>query len=209
MKTKNELLKKYEGNEKFYNVIKAHYKTKTSLQDYDGSIVDFNIESMKDIVGGEKLTYEDFIDIQIQTGNDYRGSFMLCYHYIPIEFMGEVERFSKNKVLFKRIYVDGMFPDGNCFVGKEDHVWMDIKGFETLNVGDRISFFAEPYMYIKTGDGKRLDYGLREPKNIKKIAKYKLPTDEDLMKQDIDGIICESCYLAEQCDGINCIRSKD
>lgn len=208
MKTKNELLKKYEGNEKFYGVIKAHYGTKTSFQDYDGSILDFNIESMKDIVGGDNLTYEDFIDIQIQTGNNYRGSFMLCYHYITCGFMGEVEKFSKSNICFKRIYVVGMFPDGNCFEGKEEHVWMDIKGFETLKVGDCVSFFAEPYKYIKTSNGKRLEYGLRNPEEIKKIDKYELPTDEDLMKQDIDNIICGSCYLAEQCDGINCFRNK-
>ena len=81
---------------------------------------------MKDIVGAEKLTYPDFIDIQIQTGKNYRGGFMLCYYYCPIGFKGEVEKFGKGRICFSRIFIDGMYPDGVWFEGKEDHVWMSI-----------------------------------------------------------------------------------
>ena len=71
MKTKEELLKKYEGTE-FYGAIKAHYGSKQSFQHYDGGLLNFDENAMKDIVGAEKLTYPEFIDIQIQTGKDYR-----------------------------------------------------------------------------------------------------------------------------------------
>ena len=207
MKTKEQLLKKYEGNKEYYDVIKAHYGSKESFQDYDGSILSFDKESMKDIVGAEKLSYEDYIDIQIRTGPNYRGSFMLCYYYTPMGFKGEVETFGKGTICFKRIYVDGMYPDGQCFEGKESHVWMPIKGFNGLNKGDCVEFFAEAYRYIKTGNGKRLDYGLRNPENVKKIEPYELPSDDDLIMQEIDGIICESCYLYDNCSRTVCIRN--
>lgn len=208
MKTKKELLEKYKDDKDFYGVIKAHYGSKESFQKDDGSLLSFDEDEMKDIVGAEKLTYPDFIDIQIQTGTDYRGSFMLCYYYSTGEFKGEVETFGKGTICFKRIYVDGMYPDFTMFEGKEDHVWMSIDGFGKLSKGDCISFYAEPYRYIKTGNGKKLEFGLRNPSNVEKINKYDLPTDEDLMMQSINQIICESCYLNEQCDRINCLRNQ-
>lgn len=208
MKTKEELFKKYEGNEDYYGVIKAHYGSKDNFQTYEGGLLNFDRDAMKDIVGAKKLTYEDFIDIQIQTGNDYRGAFMLCYYNCPMGFKGEVETFGKNTICFKKIYVDGMYPDGVMFEGKEDHVWMSSEGFGKLNKGDCVSFFAEVYRYIKTSNGKKLEFGLRNPQQVKAIEKYELPTDEDLMLQEIDSIICESCYLYDKCDRTNCFRNK-
>jgi len=207
MKTKQELLDKYKDNKEFYDVIKAHYGSKESFQTDTGGLLNFNKEAMKDIVGAEKLTYEDFIDIQIQTGADYRGSFMLCYYYNPMGFKGEVETFAKDRICFKRIYVDGMYPDGTCFEGKEDHVWMPSDGFGHLEKGDCVSFFAEPYRYVKTSNGKKLDFGLRNASDVKKIDKYELPTDDELMLQSVNQIICESCYLNEQCSRFTCIRN--
>lgn len=113
---------------------------------------------MKDIVGAEKLTYADYIDTQIQTGTKFRVGFMLCYYEIPLGFKGEVEKFGKDRICFKRIYVDGMHTDGTGFEDKEDHVWMSIQGFEGLVIGDCVSFFAEPYRYLKTSNGKILDF---------------------------------------------------
>ncbi len=89
-----------------------------------------------------------------------------------------------------------------------DHVWFDEHEIEGYGVGDCLSFFAEPYCYIKTGKGKQIDFGLRNPQGIKKIEKYELPSDEELMLQSIDTIICETCYLNEQCFGGMCIRDK-
>ena len=207
MKTKQELLEKYKDDKEFYGVINAHYGSKESFQHYDGGLLTFDENAMKDIVGAEKLTYADFIDIQIQTGKDHRGSFMLCYYYSPIEFKGEVETFGKGTVCFKRIYVNGMYPDFTMFEGKEDHVWMPIDGFGKLEKEECISFFAEVYRYIKTSNGKKLEFGLRNPKSVKKIGKYELPSDDELLMQSINQIICESCYLSEQCVRINCIRN--
>ena len=131
----------------------------------------------------------------------------MCYYYIPLEFMGQIERITGKAVCFKRIFVSGMYPDGTCFDGKEEHVWIDKHGLEQYAVGDCLSFFAEPYRYIKTGSGKQIDFGLRNPANIKRIEKYELPSDEELMLQSINSIICETCLYNEQCFGM-CIRNK-
>ena len=79
--------------------------------------------------------------------------------------------------------------------------------FGDLKKGDCVSFFAEPYRYIKTGNGKKLDFGLKNAVNIKKINKYDLPSDEELMLESVDGIICETCYLNEQCSRLCCNRN--
>lgn len=81
------------------------------------------------------------------------------------------------------------------------------KGIEKYEVGDCLLFFTEPYRYIKTGNGKKIDFGLRNLTGIKKIKKYKLPFDEEIIAQSINDILCESCILNEQCQGV-CIRSK-
>ena len=85
-------------------------------------------------------------------------------------------------------------------------VWMDRKGFEDLRVGDSVSFFAEVYRYVKTSNGKQIDYSLRNPESIKKIPSYELPTDKELKMQSINAIICESCYLYDNCNGSHCLR---
>lgn len=190
---------------------KAHYGSKTGLQVYEG-IIDFDPDKQKDLVGGEKITYDEYLDLQMmacEIKGSVRWDFALCYYYIPLEFKGEIERITGKAVCFKRIFVSGMYPDGMCFDGKEDHVWIDKHGLEKFCVGDCLSFFAEPYCYIKTGSGKQIDFGLRNPRSIKKIENYELLSDEELMLQSIDAIICETCYLNEQCYGGMCIRNKE
>ncbi len=207
MKTKEELLAKYKSNQEFYELIDANYGTKASFQIPEVGIIFFDRESMKGIVGGEKLTYEDYIDIQLQTKLDFRSSFFMCYVYTPIEFKGEVESFSKDKICFKRIFDEYMLPDTSIHVGREDHVWMDNKGFGKLQKGDCFSFFAEVYRYIKKSDGKKLDYALRKPESIKKINKYELPTDDELLMQEIDSMLCETCIMSDYCSSrSNCMR---
>ena len=94
------------------------------------------------------------------------------------------------------------------FDGKEDHVWMDKKGFEKFKVGDSVEFFAEVYRYVKTGNGKQIDFGLRNPEGIKQIPSYQLPTDEELAEQSIMMIICETCHLSDHCNRTVCMRPK-
>lgn len=178
----------------------ANYRKNVAVQEM-GGIIDYDPDKMKDVVGGEKLTYDEYIAIQKQSLGKLRGSFQLCYYTHPMGFKGQIDRCTDSKICFKRIYVDGMYPDGLCFEGKEDHVWMELKGFEQFKPGDSVSFWAEIYRYLKTGDGKIIDFGLRNPEEIKKIESYELPSDADLMKQDLDMIVCEACMLSESCPG--------
>ena len=189
---------------------KSNYGSKIEMQVY-GGIIDFDPDRQKDLVGGDKITYDEYLDLQMmacERSASARWNFALCYYYIPLEFKGEIERITGKAVCFKHIYVSGMYPDGMCFDGKENHVWIDKQAIEQYQVGDCLSFFAEPYRYIKTGNGKQIDFGLHNPQDVKKIDKYELPSDEELMKQKLNMIICETCYLNDQCCAGICIRNK-
>lgn len=184
----------------------ANYMTKTVVLNEKGTI-DYDPDAMKDVVGGDNLSYHEYIEIQKGSEGKTRGSFALCYYEIPLCFKGQIERRTRDKICFKRIYVEGMYFDGEGFEGKEDHVWMDLKGFEKFNQGDSVSFGAEVYRYLKTGNGKIIDFGLRNPQNIKKIESYELPSDDDLLKQELEQMVCETCFLHDNCYGI-CLLPK-
>lgn len=55
---------------------------------------------------------------------------------------------------------------------------------------------------------KQIDFALRNPKHIKKIESYELPSDSDLLEQEILGITCETCYLNEHCNRVSCLLPK-
>lgn len=187
----------------------GHYGDDTVVSSEIGCL-DFSPTGKLDVVGGEKLTYDEYIDIQIRSSGKQRIWFEICYYNLPSEFMGCIEKKTKKNICFKRIYVSGMYPDGcDFFEGKEDHVWMDIQGFENFKIGDCVSFFADVYRYIKTGNGKILDYSLRNPQGIKQIDSYQLPSDDDIIRQGINQILCETCYLSEHCNRTNCLRNPE
>jgi len=202
------LIKKYQNNEHLKELITTYYGDDIFVLSKFGNI-DFSLNGTTDIVGGEKLTYDDYLDVQIQSYGKQRSWFAMCCYNIPDKFMGCIEKKAKKNICFQRIYVSGMYPDGDCFEGKEDHVWMDIQGFEDFKVGDCVSFNSEVYRYIKTGNGKILDYALRNPQDIQQITSYELPSDDDLIKQSINQILCETCYFSEHCSKTYCLRNQE
>lgn len=207
-KAATSLIQKYQNNEVVKALLIDYYGDDAKVLSEYGCI-DFSPTGMKNVVGGERLSYDDYIDIQIQSSGKQRDWFEMCYYNLPSEFKGCIEKKTQSTVCFKRIFVTGMYPDDcSFFDGKEDHVWMDIKGFEQFQVGDSVSFFAEVYRYLKTGNGRLIDYSLRNPDGIKRIEAYELPSDDELMLQGIDQIICESCYLLQQCSRMFCIRDR-
>ena len=209
LKQAEKAIRMNPNDEEWINMLGAYYGTNVVQMLYDGESIDFSKEFAKDIVGGENLTYDECLDLQWKTRHKKKHSgFQTLYYNIPLGFKGQIERKSKGYICFKRIYIDGMYPDGGCFSNKEDHVWMDEKGFEKYNVDDCVEFFAEVYKYIKKSDGKFIDFGLRNPEGVTKIDKYKLPSNKEIASQYIDDIICESCYLHDQCNGSNCIRNS-
>ncbi len=201
----HKLLNKFKNDTELQAIIKAHYGKNVSVMTYDYGCLQFSPNSMRNIVGGDKLTYNEYLALQIQSYGKVRTSFQQCYFECALSFCGQIEKKTKDNVCFKRILISGMYSDGIMFDGKEDHVWMSLKGFEKYQVGDCVSFGAEVYRYIKTNNGKVLDYGLRNPIEIKIIDEYDLPTDAELQKQAFDLIVCEACYLNEHCNKNYCI----
>ena len=199
-----KLIQKYP---EYKEMFALYYGEKIIVQTYEGNI-DFNPNGYGDVVGAERFSYDDYIDVQIRSFHKTRGWFATCYHSIPLSFKGTIERKAKDNICFERIFVEGMYLDGICFVGKEEHVWMSINGFEEYEIGDSVSFFAEVYRYVKTSNGKQIDFGLRNPEDIKRIPPYELPTDEELIEQRVNEIICETCYLSEQCNHVYCMRPQ-
>ena len=50
---------------------RAYYSSKTGLQVY-GGIIDFDPDKQKNLVGGEKITYDEYLDLQ-KTKVKYAG----------------------------------------------------------------------------------------------------------------------------------------
>lgn len=202
------LLEKYQDNKDTTATILGSYGQNVMVQTEHGYL-NFSPSGKVGIEGGESLTYNQYLDLQIQSLGKHRTGFELCYYGGGKfgAFRGEIQKISKGKVCFKRIYIQGMYSDGLFFENKEEHVWMDRMGFEEFCIGDCVEFYAEVYRYIKTGNGKCLDYALRNPEQIKKVEKYALPSDDALLKQDLDMMICETCPMSDYCIGF-CVNQE-
>lgn len=198
-------------NETEWNKLKKELYCQNTVCQTDDGTIDFSPDNFRGLeTNGNRITYDEYLDIMRSSGHSVKHYFEMCF-YAGCRFAeckGEIQNFDKkkHKIIFKRIFVSGMYADGQYFDGKEDHVWMDDRGFEEFNAGDSISFTAEVYRYLKTGDGKQIDFALRNPGCIEKVKSYKLPTDNELVMQGIDDIICETCLYSEQCYGSFCIN---
>lgn len=176
-------------------------------------LVDFSPDSMQDVENGDFNSYDEYLEVQKYSFDKVRQFFELCYYHISgvsADFKGQILRFDqrKNKVLFKRIMVNGMYGDGIGFVGKEDHVWMNGAGFESFKPGDSLRFEADIYRYMRKSDGKLIDYGLRRPDNIERIKSYEVPTDEQLIDQQIEQLVCETCRYFDHCHLGMCVANE-
>ena len=196
------LIAKYPDEE---SLLAIYYGEKDRVLD-EGGIILFDPASQRNVAGAEKFSYNEYLDVQFASlGKKHRPYFANCFfNAVMSHFKGQIEKVRSKHICFKRIFISGMYTDGTMFDGKEDHVWMDKSGFEEFGVGDSVSFGAEAYRYVKTGNGKLIDYGLRNPTNIQKIEAYELPTDDELIMQEVDQIICETCFLSEQCNRNYC-----
>lgn len=187
---------------------KAHYGRDTLASTGNGYI-DFSRKSYEEIETRIPLTYDNYLDLQLLSAKDCRHGFERCYYSLSgSHFRGQIEKITKNNICFKRIYIEGDYFNLEGFEDKEDHVWVSRKGFEEFKVGDCVGFLAEPYRYVRTSNGKSIDFGIRNPDLIEKIEPYELPSDEKLLEQKIDALICETCLFREHCYGF-CIANED
>ena len=190
------------------SLLALYYGEKDRVLD-EGGIILFDPASQHNVAGAEKFSYNDYLDVQFASlGKKHRPYFADCFfNAVMSHFKGQIERVKPKHICFKRIFISGMYTDGTMFDGKEDHVWMDKSGFEECAVGDSVSFCAEVYRYVKTGNGKLIDYGLRNPTGIQKIEAYELPSDDELIMQEVEQLICETCFLSEQCNRNYCMMA--
>ena len=205
LKKAASLIAKYPNEESLL----ATYYEEDGCVSCENGLVFFSPNSRKDIVGAEEISYDEYLDIQFSSlGHPYRSGFANGIFNCLLSFKGKIEKMKPKYVCFKRIFIEGMYPDGTMFDGKEDHVWMDKSGFEEYNIGDSVSFGAEVYRYVKTGNGKQIDYGLRNPTGIQKIEAYELPSDDALIIQKVEQLICDTCFLSEQCNRNYCMMDS-
>ena len=65
------------------------------------------------------------------------------------------------------------------------------------------------YRYLKTRNGKQISFGIREPYDITQIESYELPSDDDMIMQAVDQMMCEVCMFNEHCYMGMCIANKE
>lgn len=125
----------------------------------------------------------------------------------------KVLKLEKNKILLKGIVIDNMTSDGRYNYGYEDHINIldetSIKAFKNKNIqkGDNVSFLGEPYVYTRK-DGTR-DYSLKNIIDIQKIEDYEIPNKEELIDQQIQQLVCETCMFYEKCNFCYCMANKE
>lgn len=200
------------SDEERFNEFVEEYAHSDYLVQSEFGIINTTEDAMKDVVGGENLSYEEYMQALFNSRNIRRYCFEYCYYSNALcDFKGQIERFDrkKGKVIFKRIYVSGGLMDGDCYEGKEDHVWMDSKPFEKYQVGDCLRFSGDIYRYLKTKNGKQISFGIRDPYDITKIDSYELPSDDDMILQAVDQMICEVCMFNEHCYIGMCIANDE
>jgi len=190
--------------------LKKEFYGKGFLVTIGSGVINFNPNAMKEIVGGERLTYDEYLEIEWRSRETKRTWFERCYYEgVSCGFIGEIEKISKDNVCFKYIRVEGMYSDGIGFSGKENHVWIRRQGFEDFKKGEKVRFTADVYKYLKTGNGKYFDYSLRKPYNAERVEKYDVPDDDELLLQAVDQMVCEVCMFNEHCYMGMCIANEE
>lgn len=193
-----------------WNQCKKENYGKDCFVNCGNGFVDFTPEGMKHVEKGEDLSYDDYLEIQHDSLDHTRRYFEWTYvDGDDADFKGKIEKRTATKIVFQRIMVNGMHHDGIGFIGKEDHVWMNQSDFEDFAPGDSVRFGAEIYRYLKTGSGQQIDYGLRDPFCIERIDSYEIPTDQELVDQQINDLVCEVCMYRDHCYMGNCIANED
>ena len=91
---------------------------KDIIERYQNGRIDFSPDSMQDVENGDFKSYDEYLKVQERSCDKVRQFFELCYYHVSgayADFKGQILRFDqqKNKVLFKRIMVNGMYGDGS------------------------------------------------------------------------------------------------
>ena len=114
-----------------------------------------------------------------------------------------------NKSICAEDYSDFMTPYGvNWWVLDEQTECIDI---EDIKEGDYVGFDATIQPYQRANG--TMDFGVTQIRYIRRIDKedYDIPSDEDLIAQEIRKLICETCMFYDHCDIplMYCMRNKE
>ena len=101
--------------EDFSVLKKANYGKNVCTQ-MEGGVIFFDPDSLKEVVGAGAMTYDEYLDVQFQSMGKMRSYFEMCYFNYAMEFKGQILKITKNNVCFKRVYVSGMYSDGDMIL---------------------------------------------------------------------------------------------
>lgn len=167
-------------------------------------VIDFSPAGMKDVKGAENLSYDDYLEIQYSSLNHTKRSLERTFlNNDWATYKGQIFKKTRKNILFDHLYIMAEGLDGICRDDKESHVWMKSAPFKAFKENDCVEFNADIYRYLKTGHGKQIDYGLRNPTNIRQIPQYQLPSDRQILAQAIDDILWETSLYHDSVDRIN------
>lgn len=156
------------------------------------------------------MSYDSYLDLQRKSCRTARRYFGICWSDGNSDawFCGQVDQVMDDYLLFERIGIRWTWHDGTICAGAEDQVCMEKTGFpEDMKAGDKFSFTADIYRYVNDSENI-IDFGLRNQQNIIKEEAACIPTDEDLVDEQIHNLICEICMYRDHCDGF-CIANQD
>lgn len=179
---------------------KSNYEQNTIIRNYEFTI-DFSLRNYERLEkNGTNVSYDDYLDLQrISFYKDIRSHFLWIYLNLGVgDFCGKITKANDNYFCFNKIYSDAMdMYDCTFSSGVEQHVWIERKGLDGFGVGDCVSFSAEVYQYVKKNGGLGLDFGLRNLSNVKRIEEYKLPSERDMLDEQVTKLLYDTCDLAE------------
>ena len=102
MKKAASLIKKFPDEECLFG---TYYGEKELVCTYDGTI-DFDPEGYKSVVGADRFTYDEYLEVQIKSFHKTRDWFETCFHNIPLGFKGCIEKNTGKRI--RRTEEDGM-----------------------------------------------------------------------------------------------------
>lgn len=74
---------KKENQTKMQKLFPEYYGQKVILIDHD-YMIDFDPDKFHKTVGAEKLTYDEYLDIQMKSSHKVKVYFKICYYNIPL-----------------------------------------------------------------------------------------------------------------------------
>ena len=82
----------YSGNEKWQK-FKKEFWGKKLLATTEWGLIDFDPQGKDDMVRGDALSYDEYLDLQMQSGKRVRTYFEICYYDADFfSFKGRIKR---------------------------------------------------------------------------------------------------------------------